>query len=146
SVASVVFVRFDYEKETVDIRKSPTDGFTPIFDGSVIGLQPNSLATASNNNMGSPFSIGKLRSNHSKDQELEVIKWLSVYFGVSEEEGAGYVTSSTTEGNFTSIWWARKCLTDPTETVQRKILLLASTSSHFSIGKIADQLMLDYRK
>lgn len=97
------------------------------------------------NNPGDPFILSDSFIGHTCVFEQEIIDILGQYYGLPAKIARGFVTTDGTEGNFSGLWWARNNLRmkfaqqlNP----QTPIALYFSAASHYSLGKIAEQLDL----
>lgn len=81
-----------------------------IVDNTSLGIVSGSIADRLIVNVGEPETDSLTFDLEVKDFERKVIAMLAQYFGSSFHEVTGYVTSGGTEGNFTSLWWARRYL------------------------------------
>ncbi|MFC4066320.1 pyridoxal-dependent decarboxylase [Actinoplanes subglobosus] len=79
------------------------------------------------NNVGDPFQEGHGR-NHTKDAEVQVVRWLGDLFGAGDDVW-GYVTGGATEGTLHAV--------DEAATAHPDVVVYASAAAHYSIAKAA---------
>jgi histidine decarboxylase len=87
------------------------------------------------NNVGSPFENTPYKY-HSKQYERSVLEFFCKLWQFPQDKSWGYVTSSGTEGNLQAFYIARELYPNG--------VMYFSRASHYSIGKIADMLRIDY--
>lgn len=113
-----------------------------LVDHRVLGIEPGSLADQLIVNVGSAEKDSEIFDLEVKDIEREVIEIMSRYLCGDKKHVTGYVTSGGTEGNFVSLWWARRKLAGSTLGGKPPVLIYTEQSSHYSIAKIGEQLGL----
>ncbi|MEV4282453.1 pyridoxal-dependent decarboxylase [Actinoplanes xinjiangensis] len=79
------------------------------------------------NNVGDPFQHGH-GHNHTKDAEVQVVRWLGDLFDAGPDVW-GYVTSGATEGTLHAV--------DEAATAHPDVTVYASAAAHYSIAKAA---------
>jgi histidine decarboxylase len=79
------------------------------------------------NNVGDPFQEGH-GHNHTKDVEVQVVRWLGDLFGAGDDVW-GYVCSGATEGTLHAV--------DEAVTACPDVMIYASAAAHYSIAKAA---------
>ncbi|BEL03051.1 histidine decarboxylase [Actinoplanes sichuanensis] len=79
------------------------------------------------NNVGDPFQPGHGRS-HTKDAEVQVVRWLGALFGAGDDVW-GYVAGGATEGTLHAV--------DEAVTAHPDVMVYASAAAHYSIAKAA---------
>lgn len=87
------------------------------------------------NNVGCPYTPGTYKVN-SLDIERDVLCFFAKLWGLAEDNIWGYLTSSGTEGNLQGLFVGR-------ESLGHNSILYTSSTSHYSIFKIARLLALD---
>ena len=110
-----------------------------LIDNNVLGIVPESIAATYINNSGSPYSKSIIIQRDVKEIEVEIIKILENFFKCKQGSLRGYITSGSTEGTLSCLWWLREELRDYKD---ENIILLTSDQSHYSIRKSANILGL----
>lgn len=87
------------------------------------------------NNLGDPFLMLNPFSSH--DFEYRVIEWFLKLYGLTCDDGWGYVTSCGTEGVFFGLWLGREQANKP--------IVYFSSYGHYSIPKAINVLQLEHR-
>lgn len=88
------------------------------------------------NNVGDPFADSPYLLN-SRRFEREVIHFFARLYGLSEEEGWGYVTNGGTEGNMHGLLLAREKFANG--------VIYLSEDTHYSVKKIAHILNIPFQ-
>jgi len=101
------------------------------------------------NNVGDPFTFSKTWRIDTRMFEQDILKVMGKYYGLTEDRARGYITAGGTESNFAALWWARDNLVKNLIATRQEIIdehipvaLFYSTATHYSIPKIAAQLVL----
>lgn len=94
------------------------------------------------NNVGDPYHPADNWKN-THEFEREILAMMGGYYGLEKETEHGFMTTGGTEGNFAGLWYARDNLMNKTSA--KSIILYCSELTHYSVKKVARQLLLDAR-
>lgn len=81
-----------------------------IVNNEILGIKPGTLANVLLNNVGDPFKDSETSLLEVKRHERDIIFILERFYGLSQGDARGYVTTGGTEGNFASLWWSKRYL------------------------------------
>ena len=115
-------------------------GYPEIPDNpSLAQLGLNGLSGIHLNNAGDPWEHGYAKL-HTKYYEQQVIDFFAKMYAISDDYW-GYVTSGGTEGNLQGAYMGRELLSYHS---QDKPIMIFSSSSHYSVRKIACLLNIPF--